>query len=331
MLQSFSYAWNVIAPILLMILAGMLALRIFPMDRDFYKQLNKLCFRFFLPINLFCNVYKIADLSEISWKLLLFAVFGVFFAMGIGILVASRIPEREQKGVLVQAAFRSNNTVIGLYLATALGGAAAEAFASVALALVVCIYNILAVLVLEYYAGSRKRSLKETCRSLLKNPLLLALLAAFAVLLLRGGERLIWGSVPFTLEKNLPFVYKALTDFSKVATPVMIFILGAQLDFTAAREKWNRILLGVGLRLVIIPVICLSLAIALRKPLGLTELELPTFLAVYASPAAVSGSVMVAEIGGDSELAGQIIVWSSALSMLTLFLFISALRFAGLL
>ena len=331
MLDSFSFAWNVIAPILLMIAAGMIAVRVFPMDRAFYKQLNTLCFRLFLPINIFCNVYKIADLSSVSWKILLFMIAGVFVSMLIGMAVVTAIPKREEKGVLVQAAFRSNNTVMGIYLASALGGAAAEAFASIVLSVIVCLYNVLAVIVLEYYAGSRKRGLKDTLRFLARNPLLIAFLASTIVLILRAAEKRFFPSMPFTLEGSLPFLYKALTDLSKVATPVMIFVLGAQLDFSAAREKLGRIALGVSLRLVIIPAICLTLTVLLRGKLGIGKVEFPSILAMFASPAAVSGSVMVAEIGGDSQLASQIIVWSSAFSMLTLFIFIYVFRSIGLL
>lgn len=329
MTESFSYSWHVIAPILLMVAAGYLARRFLPMELKFYQQFNRLCFRVFLPVSLFCNTYRISDLSSISWRVLVFIVGGILLAVLIGVITARFIPERSVKGVLVQAAFRSNNTVIGLYIATALGGAAAEGFAVAALALAVCLFNILAVVVLEYYAGTGKRSLGQTLRALSKNPLLIAIFFGLLCILIREAENVVLGEVPFTLEHSLPSAYKALTDFSKVATPAMVFNLGALLDFKATREKLGHIVLGISLRLVIVPLVCLMLAVMLRGVLGVTAVEFPALIAIFASPAAVAGSVMVAEIGGDSQLASQIIVWSTAFSMITLFLFIFFFRLAG--
>lgn len=330
MLESFGYSWHVIAPILLMVAAGFSAKKYLPMDLKFYQQFNKLCFRIFLPISLFCNTYKISDLGSISWKVLLFITGGIFLAVLIGVTVVHFIPKREEKGVLVQVAFRSNNTVIGLYIATALGGAAAEGFAVAALAAAVCLFNILAVVILEYYAGTEKRSFGNTLKSLAKNPLLISIFLGFLCIMIREIERHITGDTPFTLQYSLPSVYKALTDFSKIATPAMIFNLGALLDFKATREKLNRIILGISLRLVVVPAVCLTLAVVLRSFLGITAVEFPAIIAIFASPAAVAGSVMVAEIGGDSQLASQIIVWSTAFSMITLFFFIFAFRMMGL-
>lgn len=331
MFETFSYAWNVIAPILAMIAAGFAARRLLPMDEKFYKQLNALCFRVFLPMNLFCSVYKITGLSSVRWPVLLFAAGGVLLAAALGFIVIQFIPEREQKGVLVQATFRSNSTIIGLYLASALGGAAAEAFASVVLAVTVCIYNVLAVVVLEYYAGTKKRTFSETCASLLKNPLLNAILAGFAVLILRAVEKALFGDLPVTLQNTFAFLYKALTDFSKVASPLMIFALGAQLDFSDVHGKLGRLVLGCSMRLLVVPAVCLGLAAALRSPLQLTSVEVPALIAVFATPAALSGSVMVSEIGGDSRLTSQIIVCTTAFSMLTLFAIICIFRGIGLL
>lgn len=322
MAESFGYAWHVIAPILLMVAAGYFARRLLPMDLSFYQQFNKLCFRIFLPVSLFCNTCKISDIGSISWKVLLFIIFGILLAVLIGVIVVRFIPERAEKGVLVQASFRSNNTVIGLYIATALGGEAAEGFAVAALAAAVCLFNILAVVVLEYYAGSGTKSVRETVKALTKNPLLIAILLGLICVLARENT-------PFTLRDSLPSLYTALTDFSKVATPAMIFNLGALLDFKATKEKLKRIVLGISLRLLIVPFVCLSLAVSLRGALGITAVEFPALIAIFASPAAVAGSVMVAEIGGDSQLASQIIVWSTAFSMITLFLFIFVFRLGG--
>ena len=56
---------------------------------------------------------------------------------------------------------------------------------------------------------------------------------------------------------------------------------------------------------------------------------MPAMVAVCASPVAVSSAVMTQEIGGDDQLASQIVVWSSVLSMVSIFLIVYALRTLG--
>ncbi len=45
-------------------------------------------------------------------------------------------------------------------------------------------------------------------------------------------------------------------------------------------------------------------------------------IALFASPIAVSSAPMAAQMGQDEELAGQIVVWTSALSAFSLFIII---------
>lgn len=52
-------------------------------------------------------------------------------------------------------------------------------------------------------------------------------------------------------------------------------------------------------------------------------------VAIFCSPVAVTSAVMVQEMGGDEQLAQQVVAWSSALSMVTIFCFAAGLRAMG--
>ena len=54
--ETFFYTLHAILPILLTILLGYCVRRVGTWSDEFYRQLNSLCFRLFLPIQLFCNV-----------------------------------------------------------------------------------------------------------------------------------------------------------------------------------------------------------------------------------------------------------------------------------
>ena len=60
--------------------------------------------------------------------------------------------------------------------------------------------------------------------------------------------------------------------------------------------------------------------------LQITPVEVPALVAVFGSPIAVSSAVMVGEIGGDDQLAAQLVVWTSAFSLFTIFITVFLLR-----
>ena len=62
----------------------------------------------------------------------------------------------------------------------------------------------------------------------------------------------------------------------------------------------------------------------------LPELELFLLVAVYGTPVAAASYPMAQNMGGDGELAGQLVVISTVVSVVTLFFWIFLLRFVGL-
>ena len=112
MRDTFLYTVRAILPILMLILLGSVLRRVGPWSQDFYKQLNQLCFRVFLPVQLFCNVYAIADLAAMNWYMIGYLFCGILATMMLGVLMARLlVRDRRQKGVVVQASFRSNQAI----------------------------------------------------------------------------------------------------------------------------------------------------------------------------------------------------------------------------
>lgn len=334
MTDTFFYTLRAILPILLITLLGYAVRRIQVWPESFYITLNQLCFRWFLPIQLFCSIYSVESLAAVNWRVIGFSVLGILACLGLGLLAGWLfVPNRRQKGVIAQTAFRSNQAIFGIPLATALGGEAAAAFASVATSIGVPLFNVLGTVVLTIFSGEPEKriSLRSLIRRVVTNPLIIGCLAGIVVVLIRQMLPTVDGTPVFTLKAQLPSLYQALTNLSKVASPTMLFVLGARLDLSSVPGLLPQLRLGVLLRLVISPVAVLGTAVLLREPLGLTTLEMPTLIAISSTPAAVSSAVMVQEIGGDDQLAGQLVVWTSVLSMLSVFCIVWLLRTVGLL
>ena len=83
----------------------------------------------------------------------------------------------------------------------------------------------------------------------------------------------------------------------------------------------------LGTKLVVLPIIMLALGYAA----GLRGVELFMVLMVFGTPVGASTYPMAVNMGGDGELAGQLVFVSTVVSIGTIFLFIFALSRLGLL
>lgn len=313
-------------PILLLASIGYFLREIHFADDAFFKKANSMVFKVFLPVLLFNNVYSIESLSDIKWDVVVYCVIAVLAMSLFAYLTSGFVAKtRKQKGVLTQCAFRSNYAIIGIPLAESLGGAASVAFASVLSAVAIPLFNVLAVIILSHYADDEhEASVKKTLAKTAKNPLILGVLCGVIVVFLRNIL-----PFDFTIKDNLPFLYSAINSMSKIASPLALIILGARFDFSKVTFLYKQIAWGTFTKTVLTPVAALGFAVILSEYAGiitLTATEYPALIALFSTPVAVSSAVMVGEIGGDEQLAGQLVVWTSIMSMLTMFIIIFVMK-----
>lgn len=246
MLEILLYAGRAIMPLLLTMALGCWLRRSAHWSDDFYRQLNSFCFHVLLPVQLFLNVYAIEDLSVLNWRLLGFIVLCIVGAAGLGVAVAPLFArERAQRVVIAQATFRANQVIMGIPLASALGGQDALIFASLVTSVCVPVFNMLAVLMLTAYSTDGKSiSWREEVRQIFRNPLILGALAGLVTVLVRQLLPQVDGQPVFSLRSSLPSIYKACSDLSKVASPLVLLILGAGCGSMRCRacgkRSWRR-------------------------------------------------------------------------------------------
>jgi len=335
MLETIQFSFNAVAPILLLTALGYLFTRIGLFNQEFLKVANKFVFRVGLPTMLFCNVYEIESLSAIRWGFVLLATLTVVLLFFIAlVLVRFLVPDHKQKGVIMQCTFRSNFAVIGLPLATSMGGAAGTAAASLLAAFTIPVFNVLAVISLSLYSGSERPSVKKILRDIAHNPMILGVLIGLVLLVIRALLPTDAAGAPvFTISGDLPWLYTVCKRISNLASPLAMLVLGGQFSFDAIHGLRRQLTLGVLCRTVMAPIVGLAIALLCRA-IGLLQLsagEIAGLAALYGSPVAVSSAIMAGQMGNDEQLAGQLVVWTSIVSLLTLFLIIFTLRQLGLL
>lgn len=273
------------------------------------RRFNKVTFYTFMPVMLFYNIY-ISDFSQAVR--LPYVLFVVGMALGMAVvafgvvLLAEKAPER--RGVMIQAAFRSNFVLLGLLpIAAELLPGGNLGVTALMIAIVVPFYNMMSVVVLEYFRGGKPK-LGEVLLAVAKNPLIIA--SALGLLMQ-------------ALHIVLPEVLVSFAGkMNSAATPLILLLLGASFEAQELATYKKELLVCVGLRLVGFPGLILTLSMAL----GLRDIEFVTLLAMTTAPTAVNSFNTAQQLGGDSHLAGSAVVLSTALSFCTLFFWITLFK-----
>lgn len=283
-------------------------------SEDYLKKTNTLTFRFFLPILLFNNIYKTKISEMFDGVTFLFAVGSLLLLFLVLCLVVPRVVrEPKQRGVIIQGLFRSNYVIFGVSLVTNVFGTEQAAVASVLSAVLVPMYNVMAVVALAVYTSGERVQLRKTLRSIATNPLIIA--ALLGVLASLIGLRF-----PAFLET-------VLTDVATLATPLALIVLGGDFSFSSARGNIRLAMTTVAVKLVVIPLIFIPLAVLA----GVRGANLLALALAWGTPVAVSSYIMAQQAGADGKLAGQLVVLSSVCCIPTVFLMIYILQSLALL
>ena len=336
LIHIFMTALNAVVPIILLIALGYLLRQKGFLTEGFLQVGNKLVFKLMLPTMLFINTYSIPSLSDIRWDITVYSSIAILLIFCLSLFTTIRAtPVPQRRGVILQCCFRSNFVIIGLPLAASLGGSEAEAVAAVLSAVTVPLFNILAVIALSIFV-ERKESPAQTAKhvlhDILTNPLIIAVMIGITCLILRWAQALVFDRVVFRLDTQTAFLFDALNTLKSGTTPVALMVLGGQFTFSAVKELKKEIIAGTIWRIILSPIIGIGGAVALTHLgiLACTGADYPALIALFGSPVAVSSAIMAKGMGGDEQLATQLVVWTTLFSSITVFLTVCLLMATGL-
>lgn len=313
MAKSFLAALSVILPIALMLLCGAGARKATYIDKQFISSANKLIFHLFLPLSLFESCYTSPLGNTESVKMIIFCCAGILLMFLIYIPISKNTDSMDsRRSVILQASFRGNLAIFGFPVLSLMYDSSQLGVMAILMAFMIPELNLLAVISFEFFSG-KKANLKHAIIRIVKNPLIIAILFGVIFNLL---------SVPIPSP-----IMKAISSMASVTTPLAFLALGADFSFTSARENWKAISVALIGKLVLLPLLALLVGVAL----GLRGPMLVSAVTLFGAPVAVSSAPMAAEMGGDRELANQAVVVSTLIGVFTMFVWIFAMSFFGLL
>ena len=310
-MNNFILSMNVVLPLFLTIVFGYFIRRINLVDDYTLKKVNNLIFKTFLPMLLFFNIYNIDIEGALNIKLMIFAPASIIITcIAAGIIIPLIEKDNRKRGVLIQGIFRSNFVLFGLPIAMSLFGDDNVGVTSILIAIIVPMFNFLAVIVLQIFKGG-KLDFKNIIKGIITNPLIIASLI---------------GIVMLVLKIKLPtFLEKTISDMSKIATPLALVVLGGSLKIERISNNIKQLIIGITGRLIIVPLIFVPIGICL----GFRDVELATIMIMLSAPVAVSSFTMAEQMDGDGDLAAQLVVFTSMFSVITIFIYIFIMKQLG--
>lgn len=302
---------SVTAPVFSMLFLGVVLKRLGLIDVPFVNTASNLVFRGTLPALLFLGIIKADLTTALQPALLLYfvaATLGCFLlAWGWAIL---RCPEAD-RGIYTQGAFRGNNGIVGLALATSLYGDYGLSVGAVLGGVVILSYNILSAIILAIYSPQAKTDVWSLSKSIISNPLIVGVLLA----------------IPFAVW-HIPLPAWLLTSggyFAQMSLPLALICIGATLTLDSLRKGS-----GVAISSSLMKVLWLPVLATLGAWLcGFRGADLGILFLYFVSPTAAASFVMAKAVGGNHQLASAIIVISTLASVISTNLGLLLLQWLG--
>ena len=307
-MENLILSLNVVLPLFITMSLGYFLKYLNMFDNNTLDTMNNITFKSFLPMLLFYNIYKTDLQGVFNLKLMIFSATCVIALYLILYLIVPLIEkDNKKRGALLQGLFRSNFVIFGIPITESLFGSEKVGVAALLIAVIVPLFNILSVLALETFRGG-KPDFRKISIGIIKNPLIIASCLGVLTLLLKI-------KIPTAIEKTI-------SDVSKIATPLSLILLGASFKFDNIKKYIKQTTIAVVGKTILTPCIILPICIMF----GYRGVELSTLMIIFAAPTAISSFTMAQQMDSDSDLAGQIVVFTSAFCVVTVFMWIFVLK-----
>lgn len=304
-MESLVISINAVLPFLVYLGFGFFMVKKKMVDEPFLNKLNKMVFAAFLPITMFYNIHNVSVDVNACLTLVLVCVMTLVTVITLTFFVVCKcVKENAKRGVMIQAIYRSNIVLYALPLAENLFSSEGVALASILVAIFVPIYNVVAIVVLEYFNGG-STDIKTLLSKVLHNPLFQGALVGISFALLKL-------QLPSPIESTIK-------TLSSLTTPLALMVLGGTTKLSSIKKNAKYLIPSLTFKMVLLPEITLIVGTMVQ----LSSIELFVYFILFATPVAVGSYSMAQNMGGDGQLAGEFVSVSTVVSIFSLFCWIT--------
>lgn len=318
MIDAIVFAITIVLPNLALMWLGFFMQRRGEASQTFIDQASSFVFNYCLPCLLFFSVVD-SDVDYSKQITLIVAGILVTFILFIGAEIYAKyfVSKPADQGVFVQGIFRSNMAIIGLATVANAYGERGLSIGAVYMGVVTILFNILAVITLSRVSKSVDDTWLSRSTMILKklftNPLIIALVAAFA-----------YKASP--LPPITGVIHTTGDLLAAVALPLALICAGASIDLKSMLHPSGLSMQASIGRIIVAPLI----AIAIGLGFGLSGVHMGVLFLMAASPTAAASYVMAKAMGGNDVLAANILAFTTVVGMFGMAIGAAILRGLGL-
>jgi predicted permease len=306
-----------VIPVFLVVALGVVLRRYRFLDAGFIDAANSLVYYILLPALLFHEIGG-TDFRQAFRGSLVVGGYAATLATCLLAVLASRLLRLDPSGTgaFLQGSFRANLAYVGLPIAFNATGPEGLRKAGILLGFLVPLLNSLSIvaLVAPHGAGRGEGTAATAARigrQVVLNPIILACLAGIA-----------WSVMKLPLPGMIDRTLRSLTP---ATLPLSLLCLGGSFSFERARKGFAVASLAAVLKVIVLT----GIGIAAYRWMGVSGDDLRIGTIMLGCPTAVVTYVMAARLRGDTDLAGTIVIVSTAASAVTITGWLFLLRAFG--
>ena len=278
-------------------------------DEKASSWMNKFVFTIALPVLVFKDLASQDFAGTWDGKFVLFC----FFVTALSIAVISLfsklvVKEKSKRGEFIQGAYRSSAALLGIAFIHNIYGEMSSGMGPLMILGSVPLYNIFAVIILMVTAekedgtgesskaaaaqstDEKKKLIKKTLLGILKNPIIIGIIAGFVWSVLKIPQGKIFSTM--------------VDDVAKLATPLGLMSMGAAFDVKKALNEVKPSLIAAFIKLFLLVMIFMPIAVKM----GFEGEQLIAILVMLGSATTVSCYIMAKSMGHDGTLSSSIVM-----------------------
>ncbi|MDO6564890.1 AEC family transporter [Amphritea sp. 1_MG-2023] len=301
-LETLFFTSNIVVPIFFIIALGYFLMRLGIIDNSFINTSSKLVFTITLPVLVFMSISTMDFQAVFNPSLMgYFIITTLLSVLVIWQISKFFIKKPEDLGVFIQGSFRSNFGILGLAISFNMFGSSGLALASLLLACVIPLYNIVSVLLLSMPMQNQQGpSISAPLKAMARNPLIISVLLA----------------LPFSyFGWPLPAVGDTVGHyFANLTLPLALLAVGGSLNLKSLRDTSGQSSWATLIKLIIMPLV-MTIGAWLY---GFESQELGILFVLFGCPTASASFIMAKAMQGNAQLAANIILTTTLGSLITL-------------
>ena len=309
-MENLIFSLNATVPVFLLMILGLVFRKLGWISESFATEMNKFVFLVPLPVMVFEDLATVNFEEVWNIKFVLFCFFVTVTSIAIVTGISFLWKDKSIQGEFIQASYRSSAALLGIAFIQNIYGNAG--MAPLMIIGSVPIYNIMAVVVLSFFQpeqkGMDKALIKKTARGIIKNPIIIGIVAG-----------LLWSALKIPMPVILS---KTVSKIGAVASPMGLMAMGATFEFGKAFKKLKPAMTATFIKLIGFASIFLPMAVGF----GFRNEELVAILVMLGSATTVSGYVMARNMGHEGVLSSSVVMLTTMFSAFTLTMWLFVLR-----